>query len=136
VVILSIVRTYYSIDKDFMNQPSFYVDSQILNSAFTRVQSLIVTAAHPLSLITRGHVSCRLFWASYLSYLLSKAECKQLKREFISECRLDEHKQLNPEDYEVCCTLIKEQENDETVSTDNDPLIVDDLGKQYGSNDD
>ena len=83
VVILSIVRTHYSIDKDLTNKCGFYTEKQILNTAFARVQSLIITAAHPLSLITRGHMSCRPFWASYLSQSLTDEECDQLRKSVI-----------------------------------------------------
>ena len=140
VVILSVVRTHYSIDKDLMNQCSFYTESRILNSTFTRVQSLIVVAAHPLSLITRGHMSCRLFWASYLSHSLSKEERSQLKAEFVIECKIDDCKEaglLSPEDYEVCCMLINDQQNIEFISTDKKyyDKILDDLEKEYVSDD-
>ena len=140
VVILSVVRTHYSIDKDLMNQCSFYTESRILNSTFTRVQSLIVVAAHPLSLITRGHMSCRLFWASYLSHSLSKEECSQLKTEFVNECKVDDCKEaglLSPEDYEVCCMLIKDQQNTGCILTDKKyyDKILDDLEKEYVSDD-
>ena len=140
VVILSIVRTRCSIDKDMMNQCSFYTESRILNSTFTRVQSLIVVAAHPLSLITRGHMNCRLFWASYLSQSLSKEECSQLKTEFVNECKIDDCKEaglLSPEDYEVCSMLIKNKQNTECLTTDKKyyDKILDDLEKEYISDD-
>ena len=143
VVILSVVRTQHSINKDLVHQCGFYTDKRILNTAFTRVQSLIVTVAHPLSLITRGHMSCRLFWASYLSQSLSDEECDQLKTEFVNLCKHVDHKEaevnyLNPKDYEVCCMLIKDQQNVEHVSTNENyyDQILDDLEKEYVSDDD
>ena len=42
VVILSVVWTHYSIDKDLTNKCGFYTGKQVLNTAFARVQSLIV----------------------------------------------------------------------------------------------
>ena len=138
VVILSIVRTHHSINKDSVHKCGFYTDKRVLNTAFTRVQSLIVTAAHPLSLITRGHMTCRLFWASYLSESLSDEEIDQLRKEFISECQVGlvaKHWQLNPEDYELYSTLIKDQPH--TIG--HDPFgdkgyydqILSDLEKQF-----
>ena len=134
------MRTHCSIDKDVVNQCSFYTESRILNSTFTRVQSLIVVAAHSLSLITRGHMSCRLFWASYLSQSLSKEECSQLKMEFVDECKVDDCKEaglLSPEDYEVCSMLIKDKQSTECLSTDKKyyDKILDDLEKEYVSDD-
>ena len=108
MVILSVVRTHHSISKDSVHKCGFYTEERVLNTAFTRVQSLIVTAAHPLSLITRGHMSCRLFWASYLSQSLSDEECDQLRKEFVTECQVAQvvgHWQTN----EICRILIKEE---------------------------
>ena len=107
VVILSVVRTHHSIDKDSVYKCGFYTEKRVLNTAFTRVQSLIITAAHPLSLITRGQMSCRLFWASYLSQSLSDEECDQLRKEFVKECQVGHvagHWQSN----KASRTLIKE----------------------------
>ena len=114
VVILSIVRTHISIDKDSIHECSFYTDERALNTAFTRVQSLIVTAAHPLSIITRGNMSCRLFWASYLSQSMKDDKCNQLKKQLVKECNVGQiakHWQLSPEDYEVYSALTKHGEH-------------------------
>ena len=132
-MILSVVRTHHSIDKDLLRKCSLYTEKRVLNTAFTRVQSLIVTAAHPLSLITRGHMTCRLFWASYLSESLSDEECDQLSKEFVNECKIDlvaKHWRLSPENYEVYSTLMKDQTN---VSNDKKYYdeILSDLEKQY-----
>ena len=136
VVILSVVRTHHSIDKDLLRKCNLYTEKRVLNTAFTRVQSLIVTAAHPLSLITRGHMTCRLFWASYLSESLSDEECDQLRKEFISECQVGlvaKHWQLSPEDYEVYTMLMKDQTNIAGLSGDKKYYdeILGDLEKQY-----
>ena len=134
VVILSVVRTYHSVNKDLLRKCSLYTETRVLNTAFTRVQSLIVTAAHPLSLITRGHMTCKLFWASYLSESLSDKECNQLSKEFVNECKIDlvaKHWRLTPENYEVYNTLMKGQIN---ISNDKKYYdeILSDLEKQYG----
>ena len=136
MVILSVVRTHHSINKDSVHKCGFYTEKRVLNTAFTRVQSLIVTAAHPLSLITRGHMSCRLFWASYLSQSLTDEECDQLRKEFIKECqvgRVANHWQLSPEDYELYSILIKEQTNAVDLSDDKGyyDQILSDLEKQF-----
>ena len=138
MVILSVVRTHHSINKDLVHKCGFYTDKRVLNTAFTRVQSLIVTAAHPLSLITRGHMSCRLFWASYLSQSLSDEECDQLRKEFISKCQVGKvagHWQLTPEDYELYSILIKDQTNATDVSDDKGyyDQILNDLEKQFAA---
>ena len=140
MVILSIVRTQHSIDKDLLRKCSLYTEKRVLNTAFTRVQSLIITAAHPLSLITRGHMSCRLFWASYLSQSLSDEECDQLRKEFIKECqvgRVANHWQLSPEDYEIYRMVIKDQTD--TVNLLNDKeyydQILNDLEKHFDDED-
>ena len=114
MVILSVVRTHHSIDKDLLYKCSLYTEERVLNTAFTRVQSLIVTAAHPLSLITRGHRSCKLFWVSYLNQSLSDEECDQLREEFVKECQVGQvagHCQFSAEDYEVYRMLIKDPTN-------------------------
>ena len=136
VVILSVVRTHHSIDKDLLRKCNLYAEKRVLNTAFTRVQSLIVTAADPLSLITRGHMTCRLFWASYLSESLSDEECDQLRKEFVSECKVGKvanHWQLSSEDYEVYTMLTKEQTNIPDLSGDKKyyDQILSDLEKQY-----
>ena len=136
VVILSVVRTHHSINMDSVHKCGFYTEKRALNTAFTRVQSLIVTAAHPLSLITRGHMTCRLFWASYLSESLSDEECDQLGKEFVSECqvgRVANHWQLSPEDYELYSILIKDQTNATDPSNDKGyyDQILSDLEKQF-----
>ena len=105
VVILGVVRTHY---KDSVHKCCFYTEKQVLNTAFTRVQSLIITAAHPLSLITRGHMSCRMFWASYLSQLLSDEGCDQLRKEFVKECQVDQTAGLWQSN-KACRTLIEEE---------------------------
>ena len=128
VVILSVVRTHHSINKDSVHKCGFYTEKRVLNTAFTRVQSLIITAADPLSLITRGHMSCRLFWASYLSQSLSDEECDQLSKEFVGQVgKVDQ----NSEEYELYSILIKDQVNipdDEEYY--HDGQIPDDLTKQ------
>ena len=136
VVILSVVRTHHSINKDSVHKCGFYTEKRVLNTAFTRVQSLIITAAHPLSLITRGHMSCRLFWASYLSQSLSDEECDQLRKEFVKECQVGQvagHWQLSPDDYELYSILIKEQTNVVDPSDDKRyyDQILSDLEKQF-----
>ena len=112
VVILSVVRTHYTIEKDLTNKCGLYTEKRVLNTAFARVQSLIITAAHPLSLITRGHMSCRLFWASYLSQSLNDEECDQLRKEFVKECQVNQNSevynivstgQINIPKSEECC---------------------------------
>ena len=123
VVILSVVRTHYSIDKDLTNKCGFYTEKQVLNTAFARVQSLIITAAHPLSLITRGHMSCRLFWASYLSQTLTDEECDQLRKEFVSQCQVNQNS-------EVYSILIKNQISIPNSEEYRDQ-ILDDLAKQF-----
>ena len=140
VVILSVVRTHHSIDKDLLCRCSLYTEERVLNTAFTRVQSLIVTAAHPLSLITRGHMSCRLFWASYLSQSLSDEECDQLRKEFIKECqvgRVANHWQLSPEDFEVYSMIIKEQTDTVDLSNEKEyyDQILNDLEKHFDDED-
>ena len=139
MVILSVVRTHHSINKDSVHRCGFYTEKRVLNTAFTRVQSLIITAAHPLSLITRGHMSCRLFWASYLSQSLSDEECDQLRKEFVKECQVGHvagHWQLSPEDYELYSILIKEQTNVADLSDDKGyyDQILSDLEKQFTAN--
>ena len=102
------MRTRHSINKDLVHKCGFYTEKRVLNTAFTRVQSLIITAAHPLSLITRGNMNCRLFWASYLSQSLSDEECDQLRKEFVKECQISQaagHCQSN----KASRTLIKEE---------------------------
>ena len=136
MVILSVVRTRYSINKDSVHKCGFYTEKRVLNTAFTRVQSLIVTAAHPLSLITRGHMTCRLFWASYLSESLSNEEIDQLRKEFINECQVGKvagHWQLSPEDYELYNILINHQINTNDLLDDKEyyDQILSDLEKQY-----
>ena len=110
MVILSVVMTHHSIDNDSVHKCGFYTEKRVLNTAFTRVQSLIITTAHPLSLITRGHMNCRLFWASYLCQSLSSEECDQLRKEFVSQCQGSEVDQ-NSEEYELYSILIKDQLN-------------------------
>ena len=127
VVILSVVRTHHSINKDSVHKSGFYIEKRVLNTAFTRVQSLIVTAAHPLSLITRGHMSCRLFWASYLSQSLSDEECDQLSEEFVSQCQVSKVIQ-DSEEKEICRILIKEPVNIPEKEDCNQAL--DDITKQ------
>jgi len=85
VVILSVVRTHNSINKDSICKCSRYTDERALNIAFTRVQSLIVTAAHSLSIITKGSMLCRLFWAVYLSQSMKDEDCDQVKKQFVKE---------------------------------------------------
>ena len=138
MVILSIVRTHHSINRGSVHKCGFYTDKRVLNTAFTRVQSLIVTATHPLSLITRGHMTCRLFWASYLSESLSDEEIDQLRKEFISECQVGlvaKHWQLSPEDYELYSILIKDQAHaighDPTGDKGYYDQILSDLEKQF-----
>ena len=136
MVILSVVRTHHSIDKDLLRKCNLYTEQRVLNTAFTRVQSLIVTAAHPLSLITRGHMTCRLFWASYLSESLSDEECDQLSKEFVSECQVGKvakHWQLSSEDYKVYTMLMKDQTSIAGLSGDKKYYdeILSDLEKQY-----
>ena len=135
VVILSVVRTHHSINKGSVHKCGFYTEKRVLNTAFTRVQSLIVTAAHPLSLITRGHMTCRLFWASYLSESLSDEECNQLSKEFVKECQGNNDKpaaggQLEPEDQTICDILFKAQAS---IPDDDEyyDQILNDLGKQF-----
>ena len=137
-MILSIVRTRHSINKDSVHKCGFYTDKRVLNTAFTRVQSLIVTAAHPLSLITRGHMTCRLFWASYLSESLSDEDLNQLRKEFVSECQVGlvaKHWQLSPEDYELYSILVKDQAHaighDPTGDRGYYDQILCDLEKQF-----
>ena len=111
----------------------------MLDTAFSRVQSLIVTAAHPLSLITRGHMICRRFWASYLSHSLSHAECNQLRKEFVSKCQVGKadgnQLQLSPEEYEVHSILTNNQTN---IAGPHDEeyydQILDDLPNQSDTN--
>ena len=82
-------------------------------------------------------MTCRLFWAAYLSESLSKKKCTQLKKEFMNERKLDNHtekRQLSPEDNEVCCLLIQ---NDKHISTNKvyyDQILYD-LEKEYDSDD-
>ena len=128
--------TGHSINKDSEHKCGFYTEKRVLNTAFTRVQSLIVTAAHPSSLITRGHMTCRLFSASYLSESLSDEECDQLSKEFVSEYQVGkvaEHWQLSPEDYELYNVLIKNQTNTTDPSNDKGyyDQILSDLEKQF-----
>ena len=116
-----------------MHKCGFYTDKRVLNTAFTRVQSLIVTVAHPLSLITKGHMTCRLFWASYLSESLSDEEIDQLRKEYISKCqddKLDGNQQLNTEECKIDSTLKREHVSlsDSEECCDQ---ILDDLEKQY-----
>ena len=122
------MRTHHSINKDSVHKCGFYTEKRVVNTAFTRVQSLIITVAHPLSLITRGHMSCRLFWASYLSQSLSDEECDQLRKEFIGQVgKVDQ----NSEEYKLYSTLIKDQVNipdDEEYHHDNQ--ILDGLTKR------
>ena len=134
-MILSVVRTHHSINKDSVHKCGFYTEKRVLNTAFTRVQSLIVTAAHPLSLITRGHMTCRLFWASYLSESLSDEECNQLSKEFVKECQGNNDKpaaggQLGPKDQTVCDILFKGQAS---IPDDEEyyDQILKDLEKQF-----
>ena len=140
MVILSVVRTHRSIDKDLLRKCSLYTEKRVLNTAFTRVQSLIITAAHPLSLITRGHMSCRLFWASCLSQSLSDEECDQLRKEFIKECqvgRVANHWQLSPEDYEIYSMVLKDQTDTVYLSNDKEyyDQILNDLEKHFEDED-
>ncbi|XP_065891374.1 3'-5' exoribonuclease HELZ2-like isoform X2 [Dysidea avara] len=135
VVILSIVRTHISIDKDSIHECSFYTDERALNTAFTRVQSLIITAAHPLSIITRGNMSCRLFWASYLSQSMKDDKCNQLKKQLVKECNVGQiakHWQLSPEDYEVYSALTKHGEHVSDASNNQGYFdqILEDLEKE------
>ena len=130
------MRTCYSIDIDLLRKCSLYTDKRVLNTAFTRVQSLMVVAAHPLSLITRGHMTCRLFWASYLKESLSDEEIDQLRQEFINKCQVGEvigHCQLSPENYELYAVLCKDQIDTTGPSGDQQyyDKILSDLQKQY-----
>ena len=134
-MILSVVRTHLSIDNDLLRKCGLYTDKRVLNTAFTRVQSLIITAAHPLSLIIRGHMTCRQFWASYLSQSLNNEEIDQFRKEFVNKCQVGivaKHWQLNPEDYEVYAMLLKDQANT-GLSSDKKYYdeILSDLEKQY-----
>ena len=135
VVILSVVRTCHSINKDSLHQCGFYTEKRVLNTAFTRVQSLIITAAHPLSLITRGHMTCKLFWASYLSESLSDEECDQLSKEFVSECQGDNYKeaengQLGPKNQKIYNILLKVQSSIPDDEENHDQ-ILNDLAEQF-----
>ena len=81
-------------------------------------------------------MTCRLFWASYLSESLSDEECDQLSKEFVSECQVGKvanHWQLSPEDYEVYSILIKDQTNTTDPSDDKGyyDQILSDLEKQF-----
>ena len=129
------MRTQHSINKDSVHPCGLYTEKRVLNTAFTRVQSLIVTAAHPLSLITRGHMTCRLFWASYLSESLSDEECDQLSKEFFSECqgKESENGQLGPEDQKIYNILLKVQSSIPDDEEHRDQ-ILNDLAKQYDAN--
>ena len=133
VVILSVIRTHHSINKDSVHKCGFYTDKRILNTAFTRVQSLIVAAAHPLSLITRGHMTCRLFWASYLRESLSDEDLDQLRKEFVSKSQddeLDGNGQLNSEECKIDSILKREHVNI-SESEECCDQILDDLETQY-----
>ena len=81
-------------------------------------------------------MTCRLFWASYLSESLSDEECDQLSKEFVSECqvgRVANHWQLSPEDYELYSILIKDQTSTTDPSNDKGyyDQILSDLEKQF-----
>ena len=104
---------------------------------------MIVTAAHPLSLITRGHVTCRLFWASYLSESLSDEEIDQLRtifmENYLGSTKSGSHKEdksveLQPEDQKILNMLLKRQA---IISDDeNYDQILNDLEKQFNLNKD
>ena len=79
-------------------------------------------------------MSCRLFWASYLSQSMKDEECDHLKKQFVKERNVGQivkHWQLSPEDYEVYSTLTKHEHTSDTSNNQRYfDQILEDLEKE------
>ena len=83
-------------------------------------------------------MTCRLFWASYLSESLSDEECNQLSKEFFNECQGDSYKgaengQLGPEDQKIYNILLKVQSSIPDDEEHHDQ-ILNNLAKHFDAN--